>query len=88
MPDYETLRQRHVTEFRALVPEHLERLTWPVERIYAERKRRLRRLLSVAKSRSSWHRPRLTDVDPEIASETDLSRILPMTKDDMMISRR
>jgi len=84
MTDYATLRQRHVAEFRALVPEHLERIAWPVERIRAERQRRLRTLLGVAKVRSSWHRQRLADIDPETATEADLSRILPMTKDDMM----
>ena len=44
MADYETLRQRHVAEFRALIPEHLDRIVWPVERIRAERERRLRTL--------------------------------------------
>jgi phenylacetate-coenzyme A ligase PaaK-like adenylate-forming protein len=84
MTDYATLRQRHVAEFRALVPEHLERIVWPVERIRAERRRRLRTLLGVAKVRSSWHRQRLADIDPETATDADLSRIPPMTKDDMM----
>lgn len=84
MTDYATLRQRHVAEFRALVPEHIERIAWPVERIRAERQRRLRTLLGVAKARSSWHRQRLADIDPETATEADLSRIPPMTKDDMM----
>ena len=84
MTDYATLRQRHVAEFRALVPEHLERIAWPVERIRAERQRRLRTLLGVAKARLSWHRQRLAGIDPETATEADLSRIPPMTKDDMM----
>ena len=84
MADYEALRQRHVAEFMALMPEHLERIAWPVERIRAERERRLRTLLAVAKACSPWHRHRLVDVDPDTATEADLVRIPPMTKDEMM----
>ena len=47
MADYERLRERHLAEFSARVPEHLERLRWPVERIREERERRLRGLLAV-----------------------------------------
>ena len=84
MADYERLRERHLAEFTALVPEHLERLRWPVERVRAERERRLRALLATARERSSWYAPRLVAVDPAIATEADLARIPPMTKDDMM----
>jgi phenylacetate-coenzyme A ligase PaaK-like adenylate-forming protein len=84
MADYERLRERHLAEFAALVPEHLERLRWPVERIREERERRLRMVLGAASERSSWHAGRLADVDPATATEADLTRIPPMTKDDMM----
>jgi phenylacetate-CoA ligase len=84
MADYERLRERHLAEFSALVPEHLERLRWPVERIREERERRLRALLAAARERSSWHAERLAAVDPATAAEADLARIPPMTKDDMM----
>lgn len=84
MADYERLRERHFAEFSALVPEHLERLSWPVERIREERERRLRALLAAARERSSWHAGRFTAVDPATATEADLTRIPPMTKDDMM----
>lgn len=84
MAAYEALRQRHVTEFRALIPEALDRIRWPVERVRAERQRRLRALLAVAKTRSPWHGGRLAGIDPETATEADLSRIPTMTKDDMM----
>ena len=47
MADYERLRERHLAEFSARVPEHLERLRWPVERIREERERRLRGLPAV-----------------------------------------
>jgi phenylacetate-coenzyme A ligase PaaK-like adenylate-forming protein len=84
MADYERLRERHLAEFSALVPEHLERLRWPVDRIREERERRLRVLLAAARERSSWHAGRLAAVDPATATEADLARIPPMTKDDMM----
>ena len=82
--DYDRLRERHYAEFLALLPEHLERLRWPVERIREERERRLRVLLAAARERSSWHAPRLAGVDPATATEADLARVPPMTKDDMM----
>jgi phenylacetate-CoA ligase len=84
MADYERLRERHLAEFSALVPAHLDRLRWPVERIREERERRLRALLATARERSSWHAGRLAAVDPATATEADLARIPPMTKDDMM----
>src|SRR4029453_12810071 len=84
MANYELLRERHFAEFSALVPEHLERLRWPVECIMEERERRLRALLAAARKRSSWHAKRLAGVDPATATEVDLARIPPMTKDDMM----
>ena len=84
MADYARLRERHLAEFSALVPEHLERLLWPVERIREEREQRLRALLAAARERSAWHAGRLAAVDPATATEADLARIPPMTKDDMM----
>ena len=84
MADYERLRERHLAEFSALIPEHLERLHWPVERIREEREQRLRALLAAARERSAWHAGRLAAVDPATATEADLARIPPMTKDDMM----
>jgi hypothetical protein len=48
---YEVLRQRHVAEAARLLPEHLERIMWPAERLRAERRRRLRELLAAAVQR-------------------------------------
>jgi phenylacetate-coenzyme A ligase PaaK-like adenylate-forming protein len=84
MADYERLRERHLTEFSALVPEHLDRLHWSGDRIREEREQRLRALLAAARERSSWHAGRLAALDPATATEADLARIPPMTKDDMM----
>ena len=82
--DYETLRARHLAEAMALVPEHLERIMWPAERLQAERQLRLSALLRVALKRSRWHRERLGDLDPDRLTEEDLPRLPVMTKDDVM----
>jgi phenylacetate-coenzyme A ligase PaaK-like adenylate-forming protein len=82
--DHATLRQRHRDEFLQRMPEELEAITRPVERMRVERERRLRDLLHVARSRSPWHAARLAAIDPATATEADLARIPPMTKDEMM----
>jgi phenylacetate-coenzyme A ligase PaaK-like adenylate-forming protein len=84
MADYATLRQRHRDAFAQRLPDELAALSWPVERRRVERERRLRELLHVARSRSPWHGARLAAIDPATATEADLSRIPPMTKDEMM----
>lgn len=44
MADYETLRQQQLARTFDLWPEYLARLTWPVDRLRAERERGLRAL--------------------------------------------
>ncbi len=82
--DTEQLRLRHLADARRALPEHLDRLTWPLERIRAERRDRLRALVAVAKDTSPWHRRRLAHLDPDRLEEVDLLRVPPMTKDDLM----
>jgi phenylacetate-coenzyme A ligase PaaK-like adenylate-forming protein len=82
--DYETLRQRHVAAATVLLPEHLERIMWPAERLRAERQLRLRRLLTFAMEHSSWHRERLAHCDPDRITEEDLGRVPVMATDDLM----
>lgn len=84
MVTYEELSSKHTAESRVAMPEHLARLAWNADRVSAERERGLRALLGVAKERSPWHRERLAHIDADTASERDLSRIPPMTKDEMM----
>jgi phenylacetate-coenzyme A ligase PaaK-like adenylate-forming protein len=83
---YEVLRQRHVAEAARLLPEHLERILWPAERLRAERQRRLRQLLAAARQRSTWHRERLSQCEPDRITENDLNEIPVMTKDDLMVN--
>ncbi len=49
MADYEKLRQRHLADLAALMPEHVQRLRWPAERLRQERRDRLRDLLRAAR---------------------------------------
>ena len=81
---YEDARRRHQADFFRLASVHFERLGWTGEQLLAERERRLRDLLAVARQRSPWHRDRLTDVDPRGCTEADLRAIPIMTKDDLM----
>jgi phenylacetate-CoA ligase len=86
MAAYEDLRQRHLADLAALLPEHVQRLRWPAERLTQERRDRLRDLLRVAKASSPWHRERLAGVDPDRFEEADLAGLPPMTKDDLMVN--
>ncbi|HEV3497611.1 MAG TPA: AMP-binding protein [Actinomycetes bacterium] len=84
MTDYEDLRQRHLADLMGLLPEHVQRLRWPADRLRQERRKRLRDLLRVARASSPWHRERLAGVDPDGFEEADLAGLPPMTKDDLM----
>jgi phenylacetate-coenzyme A ligase PaaK-like adenylate-forming protein len=84
MAHYEELRQRHLAYLGQIMPEHVQRLRWPAERLRRERTERLRDLLRVAKASSPWHRDRLPGVDPDTFTEQDLPGLPAMTKDDLM----
>ena len=84
MAEYEDLRQRHLATLMTLMPEHIQRLRWPADRLRQERRDRLRDLLRVARASSPWHRERLAGVDPDGFEEADLAGLPPMTKDDLM----
>jgi len=80
----EDLRRRHQADLARILPDQVERVDWPAEQLCAERERRLRALLTTAKSKSRWHAERLRSVDPEHVSAEDLSELPVMTKDDLM----
>jgi phenylacetate-CoA ligase len=84
MAEYGDLRQRHLAELASLMPEQVQRLRWPAERLRQERRDRLRDLLRVARAASPWHRDRLAGVDPDRFELADLAGLPPMTKDDLM----
>src|SRR6185436_8724002 len=81
---YESLSQRQLRDMRAGMPGAIARLGWPAEELLAERTRRLRRLLKVAKEQSPWHRQRLRHIDASAFTEARLAEIPPMTKRDVM----
>jgi hypothetical protein len=84
MAEYEDLRQRHLADLTTRMPEHVQRLRWPAERLRRERRDRLRDLLRVARASSPWHRDRLAGIDPGGFEEADLAGLPPMTKADLM----
>lgn len=84
MRDYEVRRQQHVALLASILPGHVQRLRWTAEQLAGERQQKLRALLRVAVSGSSWHRARLAGVDPDRFEERDLVHLPPMTKADLM----
>ena len=84
MANYEELRAGHVAYLAGIIPEMVQRLRWPAERLRRERQTRLRELLRVALASSPWHRERLGGIDPDSFDEEDLPLIPAMTKDDLM----
>ncbi|HZQ76098.1 MAG TPA: hypothetical protein VFE55_02130 [Acidimicrobiia bacterium] len=84
MATYEELRRRHIADAMAMLPEMLERIEWPAERIAEHRQAELRRLVKVARDVSPWHRKRLSALDIDALDETTLAELPTMTKDDVM----
>lgn len=84
MADYEALRQGHLRRMFALMPELVERLDWPAQRLRAERDARLRALVAHAGAHSPWHRRRLAGVDVARLTASDLRALPVMDKNDLM----
>jgi phenylacetate-coenzyme A ligase PaaK-like adenylate-forming protein len=57
---------------------------WSPEQLRVERERRLRELIDAAVTRSTWHRARLTGLDPGTVTEDTLAGLPTMTKDDLL----
>ena len=81
---YEEIRRRHQAHFFQQLGAHIDRLGWTADQLRQDRERRLRTLLKVAHQRSSWHRIRLPYSYLDSLTETDLARIPPMSKADLM----
>jgi phenylacetate-coenzyme A ligase PaaK-like adenylate-forming protein len=84
VPEYESIRQKHLARFGELVPEYLQHLAWPRQRIEEEQSKALRRIVGVALERSPWHRERLRGVDVDRLDLAHLQSLPTMTKDDLM----
>jgi phenylacetate-coenzyme A ligase PaaK-like adenylate-forming protein len=68
----------------AALGEFIARLSWSPDRLAAERRKSLRRLLAAARDHSPWHRARLAGIDIDEITPGDLRAIPPMTKDDLI----
>jgi phenylacetate-CoA ligase len=82
--DQERERQRQVAVLQSSLPGAADRLTWPLERLWELRDRRLRDLLRHAREHSDWHRDRLRAVDVGRMRGADLRELPTMTKADLM----
>jgi phenylacetate-CoA ligase len=71
-------------EMRQKIPEYMQRIHWPREKIREERKLKLRSIIRVAKERSPWHQERLKNIDPDSINEDELTKLPVMTKADLM----
>ncbi|HJQ70311.1 MAG TPA: hypothetical protein VKA70_15140 [Blastocatellia bacterium] len=67
-----------------LLPEMMERVDWPAQRVKEFRASALRSFIARLKSQSPWHSQRLSDVDADNFSEEELVSIPPMAKADLM----
>jgi phenylacetate-coenzyme A ligase PaaK-like adenylate-forming protein len=83
-PTFDELRTRHTADRDAALPGFARQLKWSAAQLQTERERRMRALLTTAKSGSSWHRERLRDVDAATFTEADLASLPTMTKADLM----
>ena len=52
--DYKELQRQHRADAQSLLPEYVDRLSWPANRLRGERQDRLRELVQVAKG---WVEP-------------------------------
>lgn len=81
---YEKLRAQQIVDLLTRIPGSMRHVKWSREQVGAERQRRLRSLIKVAKEKSQWHRERLRNVDADSITEADLARLPVMTKADLM----
>jgi len=81
---YEQRRLQHRDHLVQIAGPMIERVDWSGDRLEAHRQQHLRGLLRHVRARSPWHARRLGALDPDAATEADLARVPPMTKDDLM----
>jgi phenylacetate-coenzyme A ligase PaaK-like adenylate-forming protein len=80
----EQRRNAFGAELLSKLPAEIEKVTWPLERLWELRNERLRALIRHAKANSPWHADRLAHVDANTLDGGDLSAIPVMTKADLM----
>jgi len=77
-------RAAHFAHLYTLMPELIARLSWSRAQIEAYRTQAFRELLHHAQQHSPWYAKRTAQLDPATVTISDLARIPPMTKDDLM----
>jgi phenylacetate-CoA ligase len=82
----EQLRAERVADLMSRLADgdDVDRLTWPLERLWDLRDRRLRELIAHAKEHSPWHAERLAGVEPEDVDAEGLRDLPAMDKRDLM----
>jgi phenylacetate-CoA ligase len=78
------LRRSHREDVGAGILAHARRVRWSKARIDAERRERLRDLLTYAVKNSPFHAERLRGIDPAHFTEDELPSLPVMTKNDLM----
>ncbi len=84
MPDFNTLRRKHLADVRAFTTPAVARLAWSREQVLEEQTRRLRKIVAHAQQVSPFYADRLGDLEAATLQLSDLSKIPPLTKDDVM----
>jgi phenylacetate-CoA ligase len=84
MSTYADLKAQHCQDLFARLPEMIAHIGWSQEQLRVERERRLQELVDTAVLRSTWHRARLSGLDPTTVTENTLAGLPTMTKDDLL----
>lgn len=86
MTRFDSIRKRHQALAQKLFPETIARVNWSKRDLLNYRNRALQELLRICKTSSRWHKDRLSNINSENATESDLSKIPTMTKNDLMVN--
>jgi phenylacetate-coenzyme A ligase PaaK-like adenylate-forming protein len=84
MADFESLRKKHLADVSAFSAEAVRRLSWSRERVAEEQTQRLRTIVAAAQEGSAFHADRLGHLEATKLELSDLPKIPPMTKNDVM----
>ncbi len=84
MADFDTLRKKHLADVRAFTTEAIDRLSWSRERVLEEQTNRLRKIVAAAQQKSPFHASRLGHLEATTLELSDLLKIPPLTKADVM----
>lgn len=78
--DFNCIMEKVWVEVQALMPEHVERLSWTEEQVKEHQTNKLRELLTVAKEKTKYYGEILADVDVDTFRIEDLKTLPPHDK--------